>query len=272
MHEPTTMATAADTLRATEALEGHRAEADLASVLREDPRVLQILSTEHWSLLSARSLAYNEALTRAGMFLSFLSMSFVALALVAQAMPFNQDFLLVAGLVLAFDLIIGVLSFGRIMDATLDDLRALHGMSRIRHGYVEITPVVAPYFTTSYYDDPAGVFRAYSAPEMSHGLRAVAHGLTTSSGMVGLIVSLVSGVLAGVVALALGWTGGVVLVAAGLVTLVVVLALIRWAHVAISHSVAALPVRFPTPVERAGEPLAEPATGQLTVPVDHPTH
>ena len=30
-----------------------------------DPRALQILGTEHWSLLSARSLAYDEAFTRA---------------------------------------------------------------------------------------------------------------------------------------------------------------------------------------------------------------
>ena len=52
-----------------------------------DPRALQILSAEHSSLLSARALAYNEAFTRAGMFLAFLSMSFVALALVAQALP-----------------------------------------------------------------------------------------------------------------------------------------------------------------------------------------
>lgn len=42
-----------------------------------DQRAIQILSTEHWSLLSARSLAYNEAFTRGGMFLAFLSMSFV---------------------------------------------------------------------------------------------------------------------------------------------------------------------------------------------------
>ena len=38
----------------------------------DDPRVLTILSTEHWSLLSGRSLAYNEAFTRGGMFLTFL--------------------------------------------------------------------------------------------------------------------------------------------------------------------------------------------------------
>jgi hypothetical protein len=38
----------------------------------DDPRALQILTTEHWSLLTARSLANNEAFTRGGMFLSFL--------------------------------------------------------------------------------------------------------------------------------------------------------------------------------------------------------
>ena len=66
----------------------------------DDPRALQILSTEHWSLLSARSLAYNEAFTRGGMFLTFLSTSFVALALLAQAMSFGDGFLTVAAVVL----------------------------------------------------------------------------------------------------------------------------------------------------------------------------
>ncbi len=46
---------------------------------------LQILSTEHWSLLASRSLAWNESFSRAGMFLSTLSGAIVALALVAQA-------------------------------------------------------------------------------------------------------------------------------------------------------------------------------------------
>src|SRR6476620_669720 len=55
-----------------------------------DPRVITILSTEHWSLLSARGLAYNEAFVRGGMFLTFLSMSFVALALLAQAMAYGD--------------------------------------------------------------------------------------------------------------------------------------------------------------------------------------
>ena len=71
----------------------------------DDPRAITLLTTEHWSLLGARSLAYNEAFVRVGIFLTFLSMSFVGLALLAQAMSFGTDFLGVAALVLTFDFI-----------------------------------------------------------------------------------------------------------------------------------------------------------------------
>src|SRR5687768_18442124 len=87
----------------------------------DDARVIQILSTEHWSLLSGRSLAYNEAFTRGGMFLTFLSMSFVALALLAQGMSFGKEFLTIAAIVLAFDLVIGLTTYGRIIGANEDD-------------------------------------------------------------------------------------------------------------------------------------------------------
>ena len=52
---------------------------------------LQILTTEHWSLLASRSLAWNESFTRASMFLSTLTGSIVALSLIgvstASTMP-----------------------------------------------------------------------------------------------------------------------------------------------------------------------------------------
>ena len=63
-----------------------------------DPRALTILTTEHWSLLSGRSLVYNEAFSRAGMFLSFLAATLVALGLMSGAMGFNQAFLVIAAL------------------------------------------------------------------------------------------------------------------------------------------------------------------------------
>jgi hypothetical protein len=177
----------------------------------EDQRAVQILSTEHWSLLSARSLAYNEAFTRVGMFLTFLSMSFVALALFSSAMSFGDDFLTVAAVVLAFDLVIGLATYVRIYGANVDDLRAVHGMARIRHGYTQIAPVVAPYFTAATHDDIESVLSAYGSPASS-GLGIIAYGLTTSGGMVALITSMVGGVLAAVIGLMLGASAGVAVV------------------------------------------------------------
>ncbi len=113
------------------------------------------------------ALVYNEAFSRAGMFLAFLSMSFVAL-----------------------------------IRAGAEDFRAIHGMNRIRHGYVEIAPVVAPYFTTSIHDDMPGIFATYGGSEIQRRTNLV-RWMTTTAGMVVTTVSLVAGVLAGVLMLAL---------------------------------------------------------------------
>ena len=70
----------------------------------DDPRALQILSTEHWSLLTARSLVYNEAFARGGMFMAFLSATLVVLGLISTATGFSDPFLVVVAGVLAVDL------------------------------------------------------------------------------------------------------------------------------------------------------------------------
>jgi hypothetical protein len=212
----------------------------------DDPRTITLLTTEHWSLLSARSLAYNEAFVRAGMFLTFLSMSFVALALVAQATSFGQGFLAVAALVLTFDFVVGVATFGRINGANLDDLRALHGMARIRHAYTQITPIVTPYFTTATHDDIDAVTAAYG--HISDRLPGqIVYGLTTSNGMIGLIVSLVGGVLTAVVAMLIGLDGGASIgigVAGGMI---VFAGLAGYAAVTIPREQARFKALFPTP-------------------------
>src|SRR6266567_3556524 len=75
---------------------------------------LQILSTEHWSLLASRSLAWNESFSRAGMFLTTLSGAIVALALVAQASAFGEGFTLFALVILPIALFIGVATVMRL--------------------------------------------------------------------------------------------------------------------------------------------------------------
>jgi hypothetical protein len=214
----------------------------------DDPRAIQILSTEHWSLLGARSLAYNEAFVRGGMFLTFLSTSFVALALFSTAMSFGSQFLTVAAVVLAFDFIIGLLTYGRISGANVDDLRAVHGMARIRHAYIEIAPITKPYFTTATYDDVASVISAYGTGSSSPA-GDIFYAFTTSGGMIGLITSMVGGVLAAVIALIIGLSGGLAIwigLGGGVLVFVLIVVL---TFGAVPRHQAALGVLFPAPSE-----------------------
>jgi hypothetical protein len=140
------------------------------------------------------------------MFLTFLSMSFVALALLAQGMAFGDQFLEVAAVLLAFDLVIGLTTYARINGANVDDLRAVHGMARIRHAYTQIAPVTVPYFTSPTHDDMPSVLAAYGdLPSGRFG--SIFYGLTTSGGMIGLITSMVGGVFVAVLSLILGAEG-----------------------------------------------------------------
>src|SRR6266540_900034 len=56
----------------------------------DDPRALDILTTEHWSLLSTRTLGYQEMFGRITIFVAILSGTVVALALLAQATHFRR--------------------------------------------------------------------------------------------------------------------------------------------------------------------------------------
>ena len=212
----------------------------------DDPRVVQLLISEQSSLMSARSLAYNEAFVRAGMFLSFLSMSFVALALLAQAMAFGRDFLPVAALVLTFVFVVGVTTLMRMNGANLDDLRAAHGMARIRHAYTQMTPMVKPYFTAPIHDDVDAVTAVYGTFTDSLFGQFV-YGLSTSNGMIALIVSMIGGVLTTVIAMLVGVTLGLS-IGIGIVGVVVVLAsLFGFTARSIQREQARIPSAFPTP-------------------------
>ena len=160
----------------------------------DDARALQILSTEHWSLLTARSLVYNETFARGGMFLALLSASLLVLGLIATATGFSEAFLVIAALVLALDLFVGFATLGRIAGASDEDLRYLQGMNRIRHAYHEMVPGLEPYFITSHYDDFDSVAGFYG-PASPSALRGILHGFTTMPGMIAVICCAVSAVL-----------------------------------------------------------------------------
>jgi len=74
---------------------------------------VQILSTEHWSLLATRSQTWNESFARAQMFVSALSASVIALALVAQSTGFESGFIAFALVLLPVVLFLGLTTYWR---------------------------------------------------------------------------------------------------------------------------------------------------------------
>ena len=214
-----------------------------------DPRALTILATEHWSLLSARSLVYNEAFARTGMFLTFLSASLVALALLGQAMGFDRDFLVLAAVILGFDVFIGFATLGRVASASNDDLRCIAGMNRIRHAYLEIGPGLEPYFITSRYDDLRGILATYGEPTGEHPslFLGFVHALTTTDGMLNMITTGIASVLGAVVARLIGAAPNFAIVVGigTFLVLLVVMSVVGFRN--FSRFGARLGPRFPTP-------------------------
>ncbi|HEX3301315.1 MAG TPA: hypothetical protein VHR64_00405 [Thermomicrobiales bacterium] len=161
---------------------------------------IQILATEHWNLLMTRSMTWNEMFTRAGMYLTVVSAATVALALMAQATDFDDTFRLFALLVLPVVLFIGLVTHIRLGDARGEDVWLVIGMNRLRHGYLEVAPELAPYFISSQYDDMAGVAQTYGFQGPPRPSRILA----STPVFVGVINAVVAGVLVGLVVEALG--------------------------------------------------------------------
>jgi VIT1/CCC1 family predicted Fe2+/Mn2+ transporter len=213
-----------------------------------DAARLQILSTEHWSLLAGRSLAYNEAFSRAGMFLTFLSATLIVIGFLIGSQGLSPAVVPVAAVLLLADLYIGAATVGRLIDANNEELHAVRGMNRIRHAYREMVPGLEPYFVTSFHDDARGVLAAYGDVTASDSaLPNIVHGLTTMIGMVATVVAMIVGALSALVAVGLGADVEVALIAAvvGFLLATAVFAMVGM-RAALAYQ-AGIESRFPTP-------------------------
>jgi hypothetical protein len=164
---------------------------------------VQILSTEHWSLLATRSMTWNEIFSRASMFITVLSAAVVALALVAQATGFGPNFRLFALLVLPVVFLMGLVTFIRLGEANTDDIGLVVAMNRIRHAYMELAPELQPYFTTGHHDDQAGIMLSYG---QSYRL-SISRVLGGTPALVAAINVVVVGVIAALIAESLNAPG-----------------------------------------------------------------
>src|SRR3712207_6483319 len=122
----------------------------------------QILATEHWGLLSGRAMLWNEAFSRTSVFLNVLSAAVVALALIADATEFGDAFALFALVLFPLVLFLGLATYARLIEVNMGDALHVMAMNRLRHGYIDVAPELAPYFTSSWHDDVAGINLSYN--------------------------------------------------------------------------------------------------------------
>jgi hypothetical protein len=164
---------------------------------------VQMLATEHWSLLATRSLSWNESFARASMFLTLLSGATVALALVAQASSFGEGFGLFALLILPVVLFIGLTTYVRLLEINNEDYVWVRGMNRLRGAYVEIDPELATYFLTGTTEDAEGIFRTFgSMPGVQNNLdTGLFHGFVTTPTTIAFVDSMLAAVLVAIVAM-----------------------------------------------------------------------
>ena len=217
-----------------------------------DPRALQILSTEHWSLLTARSLVYNEFFSRGSMFLTLLSASLVALGFVYQGGGGGgPDFPLIVVAVLALDLFVGMATLGRLIRASSEEMLALQAMNRIRHAYLEMVPSLEPYFSTASHDDIGSIMSIYGAlPERPNAVLNVFHGLTTMPGMLSVINAAIAGGLAAAVAVTFGADSRLSFVAGLVVGILTVIGLMAYGVRTVTRQSDIIDARFPSPRAR----------------------
>ena len=209
---------------------------------------LQILATEHWSLLATRALTYSESLGRVNMFLGILSGAVIALALVAQADHFGTAFISIAIFMLSVVLVVGIFTVARLMSLNRDDFRWVIGMNRLRNAYLDLHPELAAHFMTSPFDDLPGALHTLGIDVRgADRLGSMFHGLQTLPGMLSVIVAAVAGAIGGMVAVGFAAPPVAVLLI-GVAFFVLAFVLIGiWGRRSVQRLDPGLEPRFPSP-------------------------
>jgi hypothetical protein len=119
---------------------------------------LTILTTEHFTLQSARQLCLQDMQGRSTMFLTVVSASLIAIGFFGTATHFGGGFVVFVLSLLTSLWALGVFTFVRVLQAAIEDVIICFGIARIRHRYTEIAPNLRDSFVRSIHDDFTGIY------------------------------------------------------------------------------------------------------------------
>lgn len=197
-----------------------------------DPQqIIQILTTEHYTLQGGRASTISDANGRASLFLSSVSSGLVALAFVGQVNDMDSTFYAFALVLFPTLLFLGLVTFVRLLETGIEDALYARGIARIRHYYTQIAPQINPYFVLPINDD----IRSASGGTMGlfiPGLQI----LLTSAGTISVINGVLAGVFVAMLEIVLFAPSMPVLLISGAIVFVILVALQtifqrqQWAH------------------------------------------
>ncbi len=213
------------------------------------PHAAAILATEHWSLLAARSLIWNEAMSRATVFLTVLSASIIALALLADATGFGSQTRALALVLLPIVFLLGLGAYARLVQINTEEFQLVLAMNRLRHAYLEIEPGLERYFTTGHHDDEQGVIATYMFEGPSRKWLLV-HFLVNTPTIVATVDAALAATIV-VLLLQVGDASRAVEVAGGIAAFVVVWGALFSFQLSALRPMRKTTPRFPTPSDPA---------------------
>jgi hypothetical protein len=120
--------------------------------------VLTAMTTEHFTLQGARSTTVSEITGRSSLYLTAVSSALVALGFIGQISDVGSTFRLFSLAVVPVLFWLGLLTYVRVLEKSIEDLYYARAINRIRHYYLELAGDQRGYFLLGGNDDVAGVF------------------------------------------------------------------------------------------------------------------
>jgi hypothetical protein len=100
-------------------------------------------------------------MSRATVFLTVLSASIIALALLADATGFGAQTTTLALVLLPVVFLLGIAAYARMVQINTEELQLVLAMNRLRRAYLTLEPGLEGYFSTGHHDDERGVIATY---------------------------------------------------------------------------------------------------------------
>jgi hypothetical protein len=120
--------------------------------------LLTALTTEHFTLQGARSTTVSENTGRSSLYLTAVSSALVALGFIGQASDVGETFRLFSLAVIPVLFWLGLLTYVRLLEKSIEDLYYARAINRIRSYYLQLAGDQRDHFLLGGHDDVAGVF------------------------------------------------------------------------------------------------------------------